>query len=319
MTVTDATGQNAAIGMNQAVGFLTGGIFRGMLKIESQTDNPVSIGVAPKSGAAAWTDGEVNVALRTLGLVQIGAIRSGDYQNTVQAGSSTEIFKDAYTYEGAAIGTSTTEWVAGEIKINGVDIYRSGQETNTTAKKVQLINSFADETGVFASYGSNSSGSTVITLNSVNNRPISVDLGNDVITTAYGGYASHGLNSINVGDSFYDATTPTSGSGGGSSITGLNVLSTSASADAIKAIDNAIEQVSQSRAQLGAYQNRLIATVNNLTNVVTNTEQSKSRIMDTDYSKETTNLARSQIIQQAATAMLAQANQAPQMVLSLLK
>ena len=318
-TVTDSTGQNTAIGMNQAVGFLTGGIFRGMLKLESQTDNPISISVAPKSGAAAWTDGDVNTALRTLGLVQIGAVRSGDYQNTVQAGSSTEIFKDAYTYEGAAITTSTTEWMAGEIKINGVDIYRSGQETNTTAKKVQLINSFADETGVFASYGSNSSGSTVITLNSVNNRPISVDLGNDVITTAYGGYVSHGLSEVNVGDAFYDATTPTSGSGGGSSITGLNVLSTSASADAIKAIDNAIEQVSQSRAQLGAYQNRLIATVNNLTNVVTNTEQSKSRITDTDYSKETTNLARSQIIQQAATAMLAQANQAPQMVLSLLK
>ena len=318
MTVTDATGQNAAIGMNQAVGFLTGGIFRGMLKIESQTDNPVSIGVAPKSGAAAWTDGDVNVALRTLGLVQIGAVRSGDYQNTVQAGSSTEIFKDAYTYEGAAIGTSTVEWMAGEIKINGVDIYRSGQETNTTAKKVQLINSFADETGVFASYGSNSSGSTVITLNSVNNRPISVDVGNEVITSAYGGFVSHGLNSINVGDSFYDATTPTSGGVGGS-ITGLNVLSASAASSALSAIDNAIDQVSQSRAQLGAYQNRLMATVNNLTNVATNTEAAKSRIMDTDYSKETTRLAKSQIVQQAATAMLAQANQAPQMVLALLK
>jgi flagellin len=318
-TVTDSTGQNLNIGMNQAVGFLTGGIFRGMLKLESQTDNPISISVAPKSGAAAWTDGDVNTALRTLGLVQIGAVRSGDYQNTVQAGSSTEIFKDAYTYEGAAITTSTTEWMAGEIKINGVDIYRSGQETNTTAKKVQLINSFADETGVFASYGSNSSGAINITLNSVNNRPISVDLGNDVITTTYGGFASHGLNAINVGDSFYDATTPTSGGGVGGSITGLNVLSASAASNALSAIDNAIDQVSQSRAQLGAYQNRLIATVNNLTNVATNTEAAKSRIMDTDYSKETTRLAKSQIVQQAATAMLAQANQAPQMVLALLK
>jgi flagellin len=99
----------------------------------------------------------------------------------------------------------------------------------------------------------------------------------------------------------------------------LNVLSASSATDAIKSIDNAIEQVSMSRADLGAFQNRLIATVNNLTNVVTNTEASKSRIMDTDYSKETTNLAKSQIIQQAATAMLAQANQAPQMVMSLLK
>jgi len=318
MTVTDATGQNADIGMNQSVGFLTGGIFRGMLKIESQTDNPVSIGAVAKNSAATLTDGDVNVALRTLGLVQIGAIRSGDYLNTVQAGSSTEVFKDAYTYEGAAIGTSTLEWMAGEIKINGVDIYRSGQETNTTAKKVQLINSFADETGVFASYGSNSSGLINITLNSVNNRPISVDVGNEVITTAYGGFLSHGLNSINVGDSFYDATTPTSGGVGGS-ITGLNVLSASAASSALSAIDNAIDQVSQSRAQLGAYQNRLMATVNNLTNVATNTEAAKSRIMDTDYSKETTRLAKSQIVQQAATAMLAQANQAPQMVLALLK
>ena len=209
--------------------------------------------------------------------------------------------------------------MAGEIKINGVDIYRSGQDTNTTAKKVNLINSFADETGVFATYGSNSSGTISMTLNSVNNRPISVDLGNDTITTAYGGYASHGLVSVNVGDDYYDGTKPTSGSGAGSSVTGLNVLSAASATDALKSIDNAIEQVSQSRANLGAVQNRLIATVNNLTNIATNTESSKSRIMDTDYSKETTSLAKSQIIQQAATAMLAQANQAPQMVLSLLK
>ena len=152
----------------------------------------------------------------------------------------------------------------------------------------------------------------------MNNRPISIDLGNDDLGD-YGGFASHGLREINVGDAYYDATTPGYGAGGGSSLTGMNVLSTASATSALSAIDNAIEQVSQSRAQLGAFQNRLIATVNNLTNVVTNTEQSKSRIMDTDYSKETTKLARSQIIQQAATAMLAQANQAPQMVLSLLK
>jgi flagellin len=59
--------------------------------------------------------------------------------------------------------------------------------------------------------------------------------------------------------------------------------------------------------------------VNNLTNIVTNTAAAKSRIMDTDYATETTGLARSQIIQQAATAMLAQANQSSQSVLALLK
>ena len=258
-----------------------------------------------------------------MGLVQIKATRSGSVE-TVKATAqetSTEELVDAYTYEGAAItgAGSAIEWVVGELKINGVDIYRSGQETNSVQKKVNLINSFADQTGVFASKLSNNDGALTITLNSVNNRPISVDLGNEVMTTGYGGYTSHGLRSINVGDDYYDGTKPTTSGGAGNSIVGLNVLSAAAATNALGAIDNAIEQVSQSRANLGAYQNRLIATVNNLTNVVTNTEQSKSRIMDTDYSKETTKLARSQIIQQAATAMLAQANQQPQMVLSLLK
>ena len=260
----------------------------------------------------------MNDALATLGLVQIYGQRSGDSRSTM-AGGSTEQFVDAYTYEGAKITSSTTEWIAGEIKINGVDIYRSGQQTNTTMKKVQLINSFADQTGVFASARSNSKGSVVIQLNSVNNRPISIDLGNETITAAYGGYSSHGLREVNVGDANYDTTKPSAGGGSGSSITGLNVLSASSATAALSSIDNALEQVSQSRAQLGAYQNRLIATVNNLSNVVTNTQESKSRIMDTDYSKETTQLAKTQIIQQAATAMLAQANQSSQMVLSLLK
>jgi len=322
MTVTDATNANASIGMNQAIGFKTADKFRGMLKLESITDNPIAIGVQGKlANAGTVTDDTANTALRTLGLVQIKAVRSGnvDTASTVSNLTSTEVLKDAYTYQGASITTSTLEWIAGEVKINGVDIYRSGQDTNTTAKKVNLINTFADETGVFASYGSNSSGKIAITLNSINNRPISVDTGNKTITSAYGGYLSHGLTSVNVGDDYYDGTKPTSGGGAGSSITGLNVMSASSATDAIKAIDNAIEQVSQSRANLGAVQNRLIATVNNLTNVATNTEASKSRIMDTDYSKETTQLAKSQIIQQAATAMLAQANQLPQMVLSLLK
>ena len=326
INVTDAT-LTSTLGTNPATGFattaITGG-FRGMLKLESLSDSPVSIGAVGKlAGIAGQSDADINTALGTLGLVQIKATRSGSV-DTVKATAqetSTEEMVDAYTYEGAAItgAGSAVEWIAGEIKINGVDIYRSGQETNSVQKKVNLINSFADQTGVFATKLSNNDGAITITLNSVNNRPISVDLGNEVMTAGFGGYSSHGLRSINVGDDYYDGTKPTSNGGTGNSIVGLNVLSAAAATNALGAIDNAIEQVSQSRANLGAFQNRLIATVNNLTNVVTNTEQSKSRIMDTDYSKETTKLARSQIIQQAATAMLAQANQQPQMVLSLLK
>jgi flagellin len=326
INVTDAT-LTSTVGTNPATGFATTAIaggFRGMLKLESLTDSPISISAVGKlAGVGGQSDADINTALGTLGLVQIKATRSGSV-DTVKATAqetSTEALVDAYTYEGAAItgAGSAIEWVVGEVKINGVDIYRSGQETNSVQKKVNLINSFADQTGVFATKLSNNDGALTITLNSVNNRPISVDLGNEVMTAGYGGYSSHGLRSINVGDDYYDGTKPTTSGGAGNSIVGLNVLSAAAATNALGAIDNAIEQVSQSRANLGAYQNRLIATVNNLTNVVTNTEQSKSRIMDTDYSKETTKLARSQIIQQAATAMLAQANQQPQMVMSLLK
>ena len=74
-----------------------------------------------------------------------------------------------------------------------------------------------------------------------------------------------------------------------------------------------------SQAQLGAFQNRLDAVVSNLTVANLNMNASRSRIQDTDYATESTNLAKSQIIAQAATAMLAQANQSGQSVLALLK
>ena len=95
--------------------------------------------------------------------------------------------------------------------------------------------------------------------------------------------------------------------------------SQSGSANAIVAIDSAIETVSAAQARSGAYANRLEAVVSNLTESNQNMSASRSRILDTDYATETTNLAKSQIISQAATAMLAQANQSAQSVLSLLK
>ena len=83
--------------------------------------------------------------------------------------------------------------------------------------------------------------------------------------------------------------------------------------------DAAIGAVTTARANLGAFQNRLQSAVNNLTNVSTNLTDARSRILDTDYSAETTALAKAQILGQASTAMLAQANQSQQNVLSLLR
>ena len=88
---------------------------------------------------------------------------------------------------------------------------------------------------------------------------------------------------------------------------------------AIGELDLAMTAVSKQRANFGATQNRLIHAVDNLTNVVTNAEVTRSRIMDTDYAEATSELARTQIIQQAGTAMLAQANELPATVLQLLQ
>ena len=88
---------------------------------------------------------------------------------------------------------------------------------------------------------------------------------------------------------------------------------------AVTAIDTAITNVNSQRATFGAAMNQLTYAVDNLSNVKVNSEAARSRILDTDYAQETSELARTQIIQQAGTAMLAQANQLPQTVLSLLQ
>lgn len=88
---------------------------------------------------------------------------------------------------------------------------------------------------------------------------------------------------------------------------------------AVVALDSAITAVNSQRATFGAAMNQLTYAVDNLSNVKVNSEAARSRIADTDYAVETSELARTQIIQQAGTAMLAQANQMPQTVLSLLQ
>lgn len=107
--------------------------------------------------------------------------------------------------------------------------------------------------------------------------------------------------------------------GGSTAVDQITVSTQEDSVDALAVIDLALDYVNAERAKLGAVENRLTHTIDNLTNVVTNTEAARSRILDTDYAAETTELARAQIVQQAATAMLAQANQAPMTVLSLLQ
>jgi flagellin len=84
-------------------------------------------------------------------------------------------------------------------------------------------------------------------------------------------------------------------------------------------LDSALKNINEARAEIGSKINRLTYAADNLANVSQNTSASRSQVLDTDYAQATTELARTQIISQAATAMLAQANQAPQSVLSLLR
>jgi flagellin len=118
--------------------------------------------------------------------------------------------------------------------------------------------------------------------------------------------------------STYDVTAATLGVNAlviGDSATPANVDTDAA----LTAIDTALTTVTTAQANLGASQNRLEATVSSLTNRITNLSESRSRIQDADFSAESMNLAKFQVLSQASTAMLAQANQSQQGVLSLIR
>ena len=136
----------------------------------------------------------------------------------------------------------------------------------------------------------------------------------DAVTFAIGAYGE--TLSVNM----YDFQTDDASAAYGVAIDTSTIAVTSGSAaDALTAIDTAIAGTDTARASLGAALNRLNYAVDSLSNTKVNAEASRSRVLDTDYAKETSELARTQIIQQAATAMLAQANMAPQNILALLK
>lgn len=98
----------------------------------------------------------------------------------------------------------------------------------------------------------------------------------------------------------------------------IDVTSVGGAQQAVAVLDTAMKYVDSHRAELGAYQNRFNHAINNLDNIHENVAASNSRILDTDYAKETTQMVKQQILQQVSTSILAQAKQAPNLVLSLL-
>jgi len=102
-------------------------------------------------------------------------------------------------------------------------------------------------------------------------------------------------------------------------VTGLSVSTVATATGSLSSIDAAIDKVSSFRASFGAYENRLDAAINNLTTLQVNTDAARSRIADADFAAETTKMTKSQILSQAATSMLAQANASKQNLLALLQ
>ena len=267
-------------------------------------------------------------------------IDTGSFAGKIEALNS---FSDETGVVASAYFELKTTFVAtaGALSINGVAL-TAGVSGDTAATWATKVNNQTDLTGITATvqpgnaqivYSGNLSSVTFvgtaavaagtttgttefagIRLDSIANTPIAIELGDDATV------AEHGLLEANVGAADFQVNAASLGSGsGGGSLTGLDISTSSGATKALTLIDSAMTNVNAMRSKMGAVQNRLDSTVDNLSNIVANTQASNSRIADTDYAAETSALARAQIIQQAATAMLAQANQQPQTVLSLLQ
>ena len=157
-----------------------------------------------------------------------------------------------------------------------------------------------------------SSGTSAVTL--TNSKGGSIDLssftsdGSGVMTTSPG--ANQGVGKMLTDDGV---------TGSQAAISSVDINTSAGATSAIGAIDRALEQVSSERSKLGAIANRIDHTIDSLTNVSTNMSEARGRINDADFAAETTALSKAQILQQASTAMLAQANASKQNVLSLLQ
>jgi len=144
-----------------------------------------------------------------------------------------------------------------------------------------------------------------------------VSASNPALTAGTRSTLTFTASSTDYGSNAFSISAGTSGllSGIGAS----NISSQAAADSAIGALDTAVATVNAGRSEMGATMNRLAYAADNMANISTNAAAARARVLDADYAKETTELARTQIISQAGTAMLAQANQSKQSVLALLK
>ena len=202
------------------------------------------------------------------------------------------------------------------MQINGVAIadvtVKQGADVGATGKAsrealVTAINAKIGETGVFAEVN----GTTGVTLTSVKDS-VNADGSFKAITATPGTWTGGAATPTFV-------ATPVASAPASKYASDLDVSTVKGAQQAMEIVDKALGAINSTRADLGAIQNRFTSVVANLQTSTENLSASRSRIKDTDFAKETAELTRTQILQQAGTAMLAQANQVPQGVLSLLR
>ncbi|CAN7363592.1 flagellin [Pseudoxanthomonas sp. LjRoot168] len=209
--------------------------------------------------------------------------------------------KFAADVTGTAIADAGADGSIAGLTINAIAIdtvaYTNGTSGDDIAKTLATaINAKMGETGVYASVTADQ-----VTLNSVK-------AGKDLVV---GGTVT--------GSGLTAATTTAAATATASFVKDLDITSVEGAQKALEIVDSALTSVNGARADLGAVQNRFTSVVANLQTSSENLAASRSRIRDTDFAKETAELTRTQILQQAGTAMLAQANQVPQNVMSLLR
>ncbi|MFZ4692683.1 MAG: flagellin [Burkholderiaceae bacterium] len=299
----------------------------GLLSNDSLIVNGVAIGQALATDDSASDTTAASSTREASAIAIAAAINRKTDLTGVTASASPNVIRG----EGFTAGTSA------DVYLNGVTFTANAVTRNAV---IDSFNDVSDRTGVVASAWGEG-----IELRAVDGRNISIGS-----ATA----ANIGLTGIGIGSAAGSATAVTyysqvtmqsdntfevkSGNAGipnlellgfrqgtfggadnGLKINQVDVSTVSGANQAIVAIDAAIETISKSQANSGALNNRMDYIVANLAEASQNMSASRSRILDTDYATETSSLAKQQIISQAATAMLAQANQQPQSVLSLLK
>jgi flagellin len=300
--------------------------------------NQQSLGAITNGAASALTatlagPGTV-VALGTVA-TDGKAIAAAINNSGIQGLTATAAATSANGANGVATTTTggTLSFTLNNVTIN---VTASLTQATTQANTLAAINAQSANTGVTAV--DDGSGLTLTAADGRNITASAITLGTAVATTA----ADLGLTGI-IGATTSSAVTATYAAPSGTAVTAItiagagvasgalavgqtgtavsatNVLTAANAQSALATIDAAISSVNTSRASLGSYQNRFESTIASLQTTNENLNASRGRIKDADFAKETSNLSRAQVLQQAGTAMLAQANQSAQGVLSLLR